>query len=206
MPRKNTERTLIPHAYYHVYNRGVEKRIIFEEEYDYRVFLNLLQRYLGPDKPKDSYGRDGVTFYGQINLAAFCLIPNHFHLLLQTGEKPEILSQLLLRVGTAYTMYFNKKNKRVGPLFQSRFRSSRIHDDAYLLHISRYIHLNPKQYKEWPYSSYGYYRDGNEPDWLVTSAILELFDGDRQDYLVFVSDYEQQKEMMDELKYALADH
>jgi hypothetical protein len=72
------------------------------------------------------------------------------------------------------------------------------------VHISRYIHLNPRSWKRYPYSSIGYYRKGGEPDWLETSVVLERFAG-RSAYLQFLYDYEDYKSMFDEIKYDLAD-
>lgn len=187
MPSRNVLKDYVPHSYYHVYNRGVEKRVIFKDDQDYEVFLSLLKRYLSPSSEKDSYGRDGVTFYGEVELLAFCLMPNHFHLLLYVNENPRKMSELLRRVSTSYTMYFNKKYDRVGHLFQGRFKASRIFNDEYLLHISRYIHRNPSDYYNWQYSSYPYYIKGWSADWVRPDRIYELYEWGT--YEQFVNDW-----------------
>jgi hypothetical protein len=107
---------------------------------------------------------------------------------------------------TSYSRYFNFKYKRSGALFESRYKASRIENDAYLQHISRYIHLNPRYWKRYPYSSYPWYvsKPDAQPEWLNVHTIVALF-ASRQAYAEFVADYEDQKEMMDALKYELAD-
>lgn len=97
------------------------------------------------------------------------------------------------RVLTSYSMYFNKKESRVGPLFQSRYLASRIDGDTYLHHISRYIHRNPVLWSEYPYSSLRYYRGDAHADWVKPAAILELFDNTER-YLDFVADMDEDDE------------
>jgi putative transposase len=129
-------------------------------------------------------------------------MPNHVHLLLyqrQQGTMTEFMRSLL----TSYSMYFNKKYKRSGPLFESRYKASMISDDAYLQHITRYIHLNPRNWREYEYSSLPYYLHQVTDEWIDPKRITELFEGPN-DYKQFVEDYEQNKEMMDILKLELA--
>ncbi|MGH7237985.1 MAG: transposase, partial [Candidatus Saccharimonadales bacterium] len=126
------------------------------DEGDYAVFLNLLKRYLDDRPARDSSGRPYDWLHDDLDLAAFCLMPNHFHLLIYQ-TKSEAMTRLLRGVATSYTTYFNKKHNRIGPLFQDRFKASMILRDDYLQHISRYIHLNPKNYKSWEFSSLPYY-------------------------------------------------
>jgi len=173
------------------------------DEQDYTVFLNLLKRYLSKETTSDKYGRDGVTYYGSIELLAFCLMPNHFHLLLYINEKPFDIAELLRRLSTSYAVYFNKKYNRVGSLFQGTYKAVRINNDSYLQHISRYIHLNPKDYKVWEFSSLPYYSGVKQAEWVRPERILEVFDGNS--YEEFLQDYEDQKAMLDEIKYDLAD-
>lgn len=203
MPARNIEKEYVAESYYHIYNRGVEKRKIFIDDKDYVVFLGLLKRYLSKENGKDQYGRDGVTFYEEIELLAYCLMPNHFHLLIYIGKEPRKMTELMRRVCTAYTMYFNKRYKRVGHLFQGRFKASRITTDEYLVHISRYIHLNPKEYLDWPYSSLPYYTKDWEAEWVRPGKITSLYEPDT--YGKFLADYEDHKAMIEEIKYELAD-
>ena len=89
-------------------------------------------------------------------------------------------------------------------MFESRYKAVRIDKDNYLQHITRYIHLNPRLWEHYTYSSLSYYRDEGEPHWLHTIKILDLF-ASRQNYMEFVADYEEMRDMMSELKYQLAD-
>jgi hypothetical protein len=100
-------------------------------------------------------------------------------------------------------MYFNKRYKRVGHLFQGRFKASRITTDEYLVHISRYIHLNPKEYIDWQYSSLPYYTKGWEAEWVRPEKITSLYEPGT--YGKFLADYEDHKAMIEEIKYELAD-
>src|SRR3989344_7863223 len=155
-------------GFYHIYNRGVEKRQIFLTERDYERFLQTLYYYQfsGP-KPKFSnkYRFKNKEFDKNpkiVDLLAFCLMPNHFHLLIKQlgdGGTQEFLS----KIANSYTKYFNTKHKRVGPLFQGQFKAVLIESDEQLIHVSRYIHLNPfvselvSDLTIFPYSSYKYF-------------------------------------------------
>lgn len=196
-------KTYAEDAYYHVYNRGVNKQSIFIDEEDYSVFLNLFKRHLSDKPTKDKKGRDYPWFAEDIQLLAFCLMPNHFHALVYQSDK-KAMTKLFKSINTTYGMYFNKKYKRVGPVFQSRFKASMIISDNYLLHISRYIHLNPKDYKKWSYSSLPYYFGTRHASWLDTDKISELF-GSIKEYQQFLADYENYKKSLDRIKHELAD-
>lgn len=113
------------------------------------------------------------------------------------------MTEFMRSLLTSYSMYFNKKYKRSGPLFESRYKASLISEDAYLEHISRYIHLNPRDWREYEYSSLPYYLHQITDEWIKPKRIMELF-SNPQDYLHFVEDYEKNKEMMDILKHELA--
>jgi len=203
MPRKNSIKEYAEDTYYHVYNRGVNKRRIFLDDEDYTVFLSLLKRYLSPAKEPDKYGRDYPSYHGLIELNAYCLMPNHFHLLVYQKDDLGGMQSLMRSVATSYSGYFNKKYKRVGTLFEGRYKASRITSDPYLLHISRYIHMNPKEYWAWPYSSWPYYTAGWSADWVQQHRIFELFEGG--DYAKFVGEYVDTKEERDQIKRQMAD-
>lgn len=148
MPSKYVVRNFTEDAYYHVFNRGVEKRDIFLEEKDYRFFQTYLFIYLHPlkkvlekhpDLPLRLYNKN---LSQEVELLGYCLMPNHFHLLLKQKTKHGI-SKLMKQLTNAYTLFFNQKNKRVGGLMQGRFKAAQIMDDNLFVHILRYIHLNP---------------------------------------------------------------
>jgi len=128
MPQKNSRKEYGAGGHYHVYNRGVEKRKIFLDEQDYKVFLGYMKFYLEQDSLQGQ-ALQGVSpsktlknYHDQIELLAYCLMPNHFHFLIrQTTDRgiAEFMQSLVLK----YVMYFNKKYKRVGSLFQSRYKT-----------------------------------------------------------------------------------
>jgi putative transposase len=106
-------------------------------------------------------------------------MPNHFHLLIKQKKDHGIVS-LMHALGIAYSMYFNKKYDRVGSLFQGRFKAKLVDEDDYLLYLSKYIHLNPKEfYKKnlpsYPYSSYRFYLEGGPKEFINTETLLSYF-------------------------------
>jgi len=204
MPSPNLEKIYLAESFYHIYNRGVNKQPIFLDSKDYAVFLNLLKRYLDSKLTEDKNGREYENLHEKLELVAFCLMPTHFHLFV-FQHTPEAMTRLLRGVGTSYTGYFNKKYRRSGPLFTDRFKASIINNDAYLIHISRYIHLNPLSFRNYEWSSLPYYLGKKQADWVNPGRILELFK-DKKDYVDFVNDYEDHKKILDDLKYELADY
>jgi putative transposase len=128
---------------YHLYNRGTEKRIIFSDEQDYNHFLFLMYvcntiKSIELRKIGENFDREETL----IDIGAYCLIPNHFHILVQ--EKTENgISKYMLKLLTAYSMYFNKKYKRTGKLYEGKFKSIHAGNDKYLKYLYSYIHLNP---------------------------------------------------------------
>lgn len=203
MPSRNVLKQYVPDTYYHAYNRGVSKQVIYHDEEDYAVFLNLLKRYLDEQPHTDIKGREYEWLRGQVELLAFCLMPNHFHMLFYLQE-PDAVTRLMQSVTGAYTIYYNKKYDRVGPLFQSRFKAARILNESYLMHISRYIHMNPDNYKSWSYSSLEDYLGNRHTGWLQHQRITEIFKEQRIDYRVFLSDYEDYKAVLEDVEAQLA--
>ncbi len=204
MPAKNIVKQLVPDSYYHVYNRGVAKQLIFLDQSDKRYFLQILDRHLNLDNKNTD--KAGVEYkkYKSINLLCYCLMGNHYHLLIHVDMVPGELTFLMRSIGTSYTMYFNLKYKRVGPLFQGSYKAVRITEEPYLLHISRYIHLNPREFETYKYSSLQDYLDPQKKrnKWIKPEKILELFEGN--DYLAFVKEYIDESKTRDELKHQLA--
>lgn len=204
MPSRHSIKTYIPNTYYHIFNRGVGKRTIFKEQKDYIVFLNLLKRHLSLQPISDRQGREYPWYAKDIQLLAFCLMPNHFHLLVFQSDETA-MTRLMRSICIAYTMYFNKKYKRVGHLFQDRFKAAIIDNDSYLQHISRYIHLNPESYQDYKWSSLPYYKAKMAAEWIKPDKILEIFDS-REEYEIFLNDHKDHKQMLDEIKESLANH
>ena len=142
MPSRNLIKFYLSNSIYHIFNRGVEKRIIFQDEQDYNVFLSYIKEYLSPQGDTLRYRDLRGKYYTEIKLLAFCLMPNHFHLLIKQIDKNSI-KKLTQSLFTRYSMYFNKKYKRVGKLFQSAYKATNVIDKEHLLYVSKYIHLNP---------------------------------------------------------------
>lgn len=203
MPSRNALKKDIAESFYHVYARGSNKQPIFIEPSDYDYFLKLFARYLSTKQTENKAGRLYPQFSGQIDLLAFCLMGNHFHLLLyqtEEGFMPAFMRSLM----TSYSKYFNLKYRRTGPLFESRYKAARITSQSYLEHISRYIHLNPRYWKRYRYSSLRYYLDTKPGEWLKPEKITSLFKG-KTKYMAFLEDYEDHKQMLEEIKHELAD-
>lgn len=203
MPSRNTYKLYGEGQYYHVYNRGVNKENIFLDKQDYVYFLSLFKRHLSKEARKDRIGRQYLHLVNSVKLLSYCLMPNHFHLLLLNVEKDGV-EKLMRSIATSYSMYFNRRHSHVGHLFQGVFKASSIESESYLQHISRYIHLNPKDYKNYPYSSYKAIVNGWDVEWLDSNALMDTFEGGRSDYADFVADYEGYKAMLDEIKHDLA--
>ena len=135
--------------YYHIYNRGTDKRIIYESSSDYCRFVELL--YLmntsDPISLKDiKKSNKNIFEYNRadnlVAIGAYCLMPNHFHILL-TPLVEEGVTTFMRKVTTGYSMYFNKKYERTGSLFEGRYKSKHADSDEYLKYLFSYIHLNP---------------------------------------------------------------
>lgn len=193
--------------YYHLFNRGVEKRNIFMSTYDFRRAVELLQYYHFNDTPL-RYSKFSVLEKVRkqqileslkeknVEVVAYCMMDNHFHFLVKQVLDNGI-SKFMANFTNGYTKYFNTKYQRVGPLFQGPFKSVHIATDEQLLHVSRYIHLNPvlgfKLPKEtlasYQWSSYGVYINEAE-SWFNKQIILGFFArGNPQvDYANFVMD------------------
>ena len=144
-------------AFYHIYNRGVEKRNIFLDKADYFRFIHDLFEFndeaaapnffyklpslktyeVQPHKSRGAYKRKLL-----VEIIAFCLMQNHFHFLIRQKVDNGIV-RFMQKLGTGYTMYFNKKYQRVGGLFQGRFKAVLIEKQAHFLYLPHYIHLNP---------------------------------------------------------------
>ena len=186
-----------PDAFYHVTSRGNERRPIFKTKGDYERFIGYLE------SATERYGA---------RIHCFCLMPNHYHLLLETPRAN--LHVILHHLNTSYTNYFNVKNQRVGHLFQGRYRAILVEKDTYALELSRYIHLNPVRAQlvgnplQYPWSSYFVYVRGKGGwNWLQTEIILGQFslDGNesRKKYRKYVEEAVRQL-LPDPLKNVVA--
>lgn len=140
----------VPEEYYHCYSRGTEKRRIFLDKADYKRFIHLLfvcnseNKIHLSDYAERSFAEIFEIDRGEtlVDIGAYCLMPNHFHLLLKE-KKDGNLSLFMQKLMTGYTMYFNKRYERTGSLFESSFKAQHLDEDRYLKYIFSYIHLNP---------------------------------------------------------------
>lgn len=219
MPAKNSTKEYRPDSYYHIYNRGVEKRLIFLDPQDYSVFLSYLKSYL---MPKDEEFLRNIlsdpnsttkqkadalkylklnNFHGSITLIAYCLMPNHFHFLLKQLDSNDIDS-FMNSLMTRYSMYFNRRHKRVGHLYQGKYKAVLVRTEEQLLHLTRYIHLNSNSkgqaFQGYAYSSYLQYIADKHETWINPDEILVYF-GKRgyNSYQNFVGD----KNIFDSYEY-----
>lgn len=204
--------------FYHVYNRGVEKRVIFKNPADYKRFLVLLyianntnpihlKNYRSINSIEEIYDKNrGKPL---VAIGAYCLMPNHFHLLL-TPLVEGGASKFMLKLQTGYSMYFNKRNKRVGSLFQGTFKSQHINKNKYLTHIYSYIHLNPSKLQDpnwktetkaflrslksfittYPYSSLQEYLSGNYR--IINPKLFPVNKKDVSNYNFIVGGYSKE--------------
>ena len=164
-------------GYYHIINRGVEQRVVFKEKEDYEYFEALMCFYA------KSYG---------ITIHNYCLMSNHYHLLIEIQY--ENLSKFMKQINANYAIYFNKKHKRSGHLWQGRFKSWYVTDEAYLYTLMLYIEQNPlkanmvQELEAYPYSSYHYFLDANTiPECLEKSWVVQNFVGDTEAIKAFLN-------------------
>lgn len=195
---------------YHIYNRGVGKMKIFENEKDFKVFLYRLKENLLPEKkePENIILRKKVYKRkllppNSFNLICYCLMPNHFHLLIQQNTDLP-LSKLISKVCTGYSMYFNKKHDRVGVLFQDAFKAVRIENNEQLLWTSLYVHENPqksglvKNLKDYEWSSFLDYMEPNRNTLCKKDILLDQFNS-TESYLKYFKNPEENKEAQNQM-------
>ena len=199
---------MVTGEYYHVYNRGVARQPVFLTKRDYERFRLSLEYYRFRDPPLrlshclqlSQPDQTRLTQQGDkmsqrlVSVTSFVLMPNHFHLLVQQAADNGI-STFVSRVVNSYTRYFNVRHDRVGPLFQGAFKVVRVETDAQLIHLSRYIHLNPvashvikaAAWLTYPWSSLPEFCQGQSA-WLDLKPVLAHFASPGA-YKTFVSDY-----------------
>jgi putative transposase len=214
---------LVIGEYYHIFNRGVAKAPTFLTKSDYRqavaslfYYMNInplmkFSRYknLSIDE-KDNFLKKSENSNKLVEIICYCLMPNHFHLVVKQLVENGI-SIFLSRFTDSYTKYFNIKNERVGPLFQGTFKSVHVETENQLLHLSRYIHLNPltsfvipeKEFLSYQWSSLNEYLE--EKNSLInTKPILSEFSSPKK-YLDFVLDQKNYQRSLKQIKYLITE-
>lgn len=207
-----------PEEFYHLYNRGTEKRKIFMNGGDRDRFLALL--YLcNQSQPADlKYQGRTLSEIGTekvrrgeplVDIVSYCLMPNHFHFLVRERQEGGI-SKFMQKLTTGYTMYFNRRHERSGALFQGKFKATHVNDDRYLQYLISYVHLNPvklieplwketgivdreraeKYLEQYAYSSYLDYRGRTRPEnILLERSILPQFSSSGNDFKTYVTEW-----------------
>lgn len=202
---------------YHVYNRGVARGILFRGAPDYTHFLDTLSYYreTKPAAKLSLFSKETLpSILAQqpvrplVDVIAFCLMDNHFHLILRQREERGI-STYLSRVQNSYARYFNTKNDRVGPMFQGRFQAVLVNRDAQLLHLTRYQHLNPvvarlvERPEDYRWSSYASHYLKDHHDRLCQPRLVLDMIGSTGLYRKFVEDYADYARSIHDLKQLL---
>lgn len=202
--------------FYHIYNRGINKQSIFSNNRDYSRFIQTLSYYqVQNPKPKFSAYRISKVFPVDFNkkivdIICFCLMPNHFHLLVKQLKNGGI-SEFMRKFIHSYTKYRNIKYKNQGPILQGMFKAVRIESDEQLIHASRYIHLNPltsslvKNLEFYPWSSYPTYIGLNKNSFIAKEEILNFFKSP-DDYKNFVLEQSAYGLSLEQLKHASIDN
>lgn len=174
MPKK--KRVWYPGAVYHIMNRGNRRSDIFRDEEDFQVYITIL---------REAKKRYSFTIY------SYCMMTNHVHLQIETGEID--IGKIMRFISLSYVKYFNNKYNYEGHLYQGRYRSEIINNDAYNLQTSRYVHLNPVKAAmvteplKYKWSSYDVYMGYREDDLIKTDKILGYFKNyDKQLYKEYV--------------------
>lgn len=214
---------LVTNHYYHVFNRGVNKREIFTNRRDYARAIKLIKFYksteypirfskfllLSIDQRKQIWQRlSKETSY--VDILSYCLMPNHFHFLLkQTIDNG--ISKFISNFENSYTKYFNIKNNRSGHLFQGPFKATRIDSEYQLLHTSRYIHLNPyssaivRDFNElinYEWSSFPEFIRTRKYGFCETKDILSNFKNPKA-YKAFTADQAEYQKTLEDIKHLI---
>lgn len=215
---------LAPGEIYHVFNRGVASSPIYLNTRAHLRFLDLIDyyRFLNTpfsfsqlmSMPKEEREKILIGLKREnaihVEIFAYCLMPNHFHFLLkQITDKG--ISVFMSNLQNSYVKYFNIRNERAGPLFQSMFKGVRIENDSQFLHVSRYIHLNPstayivepENLEDYSWSSLKAYLNEsfNKDNYFVNSEAILNFFKNRKDYLKFILDNASYQRELDRIKH-----
>lgn len=207
---------------YHVFNRGVERRPIFtnKREYErmkelmrYYRFANVPMRYsqlitLPKKKQKQVWDRLKTRDNYEVILIAYVLMPNHFHIVLKQISDQGV-SRFLSNISNSFTKYFNTKYQRPGPLLQGPFKAIRVETDEQLLHLTRYVHLNPvasfliepKELDDYPWSSLPEYLNPQDKEFLCDTTFIGNFFPSKDRYRAFVYDQIGYAQELEKIKH-----
>ena len=209
---------LVTGQYYHIINRSIAGYKIYNRNYEYRRFLESMVYYQSPKSllkfsrylELSEKNKQKVLFKQTdqiIDIVAHCIMPTHFHLLLKQNTDNGI-TKYLFNIKNSYSHYFNCRYKRKGPLWESKFKNIRVKTDEQLIHLTRYIHLNPtsadlvKKPQDWQWSSYHEYLNGEEN----ICQYKDIIDTSPQEYKKFVLDRKDYQREISKIKVLLLDY
>lgn len=196
---KNKLRQFDVPAYYHVFNRGVAKQKIFVDTQDKQKFISLMERYLVNER--GAVRGDGLSYtIHPVKVVAYCLMGNHFHLLLFQDKRPGDISAFMKELTTAYSMYFNLHYHRKGPVFEGMFQAIHVMSDNHFDHLTRYIHLNPRTYQTYRWSSLPEYLGRRHTNWVHKELATDMGPAE---YGRFMEDYQDRAEELKRIKSEL---
>jgi len=212
--------------FYHVFNRGIERRAIFSNKREFDRALNTLKYYRYANVPfkfskflvqteenKTNLLKSfNIKENELVEIIAYCLMPNHFHLLLKQ-IKDNGISKFISNLTNSYTKYFNTKHERVGALMQGIFKAVRVETDEQLIHLSRYIHLNPvssfvikeQDLNNYPWFSYREYLGLEKDEFCAKEYVLNNFKT-KEDYQKFVLDQLSYAQELERIKHLLVEN
>ncbi len=189
MQSQNVVKANLLNGYYHVSSQSINKELLFKDESDYRFFSSLFERYL---LNKDSQHKKIISskkIYDSVEVIAFCIMPDGFHLLVYQIDSGGV-SNLMHNIMTNYRQYYSDRYKKSARLFDGQYKTQFISSDDKLLHISRYIHIEPCDWIDYPHSSLRAYLYDDVPCWMKKSRIVKLY-GSAINYLEFLKDYQK---------------
>lgn len=216
---------LVNEQIYHVFNRGIDHRPVFQNYREYKRALETIDYYrnikppikfsrfliLSNDRKNDIYTgfKNGKKY---VKILAYCLIPNHYHLLLKQVDD-EGISKFMSIFQNSYTKFFNTKTNRTGPIFLNLFKAVRIETQNQLLHVTRYIHLNPytsfllkkiEDIEKYEWSSFKTYLDTKEQDLIDKEEILPIFKN-LKNFKTFTLDHADYQRKLGSITHLLAE-
>jgi putative transposase len=189
-------KTFRPNNVYHVFNRGNNRQDIFVDKSDYSRFFQTIKVVLGIPLEFNSgfitKRKPGIKPFpaGAFSVLAYCLMPNHFHLLIKQNSEIGI-DKFMLKVCTSYAKYFNKRHEKIGNIFQDTFKAKSVDNDKYLTYLSAYIHNNPEAPLDYEFSSLKDYAGTRNENFCNQTLILSMFNNDKESYIKFVLGFSQ---------------
>ena len=206
---------------YHIFNRGIEKRTIFTTKWEYQRALEIIKYYrfsnlpfrlsqllkLAKDEREQVLSEINKKNDKLVEIISFCLMPNHFHLILRQLQSDGI-KKIISNFTNSYTKYFNTKHERVGPLFEGIFKAVLVESDEQLIHLSRYIHLNPvssflipnEELENYIWSSLPEYLENIDDGICSKDTVLSLFPS-IESYHKFILDQISYAQELDKIKH-----